>query len=55
MKAVNIQWDVDFEEELEQLPKEIEIPEIMTDEDEISNYITEQTGFCHKGYILLNT
>ena len=53
MKAINIQWNTDSDKELlEQLPKEIEIPELMTDEDEISDYITEQTGFCHKGFEL---
>lgn len=52
MKAVNIQWDVDSEEELEQLPNEIKIPNEMLDEEEISDYITGQTGFCHKGFEL---
>lgn len=32
MKAINIEWDVDTEEELEDLPTEIEIPDGMTDE-----------------------
>ena len=35
MKAINIEWDVDYEEQLEDLPKEMEIPEGMTDEEEI--------------------
>lgn len=56
MKAVNIQWDIDYPEGLE-LPTEIQIPEDIIDEDdyegtldEISDYITDYTGFCHKGF-----
>ena len=39
MKAINIIWDVDFEEDLESLPTEIEVPNGITDEEEISDYI----------------
>lgn len=53
MKAVNIDWDVDSPEETDQLPLAIEIPEGMTDEDEISDYLSEVTGFCHKGFDLV--
>jgi len=53
MKAINIEWDVDTEEELEDLPTEIEIPNGMTDEEEISDYITYETGFCHCGFELV--
>ena len=52
MKATNIKWDVDFEEDLEFLPIEIEIPNGMTDEDDISDYISNETGFCHFGFDL---
>lgn len=52
MKATNIEWDVDNLEDLEYLPTEIEIPEGMTDEEEISDYISDETGFCHYGYVL---
>lgn len=52
MKAINIIWDADTPEELEGLPEEIEIPAGMTDEDEISNYLSDVTGFCHKGFVL---
>ena len=52
MKAVSIIWDVDYEEDLELLPKEIEIPDWMTDEDEISDYLSDTTGYCHKGFYL---
>lgn len=54
MKAINILWDTDSNQEvLKQLPKEIEIPSDITDEDEISDYISDVTGFCHKGFELL--
>ena len=52
MKAINIDWDVDYEKELEDLPTEIDIPEGITDEEEISDYISNVTGFCHKGFTL---
>ena len=52
MKATNILWDVDVEEDLESLPKEIDIPGGMEDDDEISDYLSEVTGYCHKGYSL---
>ena len=50
MKAVDILWDVDDLKDLAQLPKEIEIPSGMTDAEEISDYITDLTGFCHRGF-----
>ena len=53
MKATNIQWDIDPEYENEvSLPSEIKIPDGMTDEDEISDYISNQTGYCHYGFTL---
>ncbi|MFR3656714.1 MAG: hypothetical protein ACLTWK_00330 [Eisenbergiella sp.] len=63
MKAVNIKWDTDVDLELlQELPKEIEIPECLIDEDtdkdeyeeEISDYISDVTGFCHYGFELIN-
>ena len=54
MKAINIIWDIDFEEDLENLPTEIEIPYGMTDEEEISDCITDETGFCHCGFELVD-
>ena len=54
MKATNIEWNVDYEEQLKDLPTEIEIPNGMTDEEEISDYISEETGFCHCGFELEN-
>lgn len=52
MKATNIKWDVDFEEDLEILPTEMIISDGMTDEEEISDYISDETGFCHMGFEL---
>ena len=57
MKAINIEWDIDdFEgdlDELQMLPNEIDIPKDLTDDD-ISDYISEVTGFCHKGIELVD-
>lgn len=50
MKAVNIKWDTDGEDI--ELPSEIEIPPKIADEDEISDYISDVTGFCHMGFDL---
>lgn len=55
MKAINIQWDVDFVEELENLPQEMEIPKGMEDVDEISDYISDETGVCHNGFELIES
>lgn len=64
MRATNIQWDVTDDSEemtqekinelLEYLPTEIEIPEDIDSDDEeaISDYISNSTGFCHNGYCL---
>ena len=54
MKAINIKWDVDFEEDLELLPTEIEIPDGMEDFDEIDDYISNVTDYCHRGYELVD-
>ena len=58
LKAVDIKWDVtdddDIDESddeaceiLESLPTEMNIPEGMTDPDEISDWLSDETGFCH--------
>lgn len=52
MKATNIMWDVDYDKDCDLLPSEIEIPEGMEDEDEISDYLSDTTGYCHKAYVL---
>ena len=56
MKAINIDWDVNLEEDLDalqMLPDEIEIPEEFEDEEAISDYISDITGFCHNGFELV--
>ena len=50
LKAVNIEWDVDLAEDLDSLPKEVQIPDGMTDTEEISDYLSNLTGFCHRGF-----
>lgn len=55
MRAINIQWDTDGNTAIaENLPSEIGIPSGMTDPNDISDYLSEQTGFCHFGYELTN-
>lgn len=51
MKAINIKWDIDDDV---CLPTEINIPIGMTDEDEISDYLTDVTGYCHQGFDLID-
>lgn len=53
MKAINIMWDVDYPEDLEQLPNEVQIPSYLKDEEDISDYLSDLTGFCHKGFQLV--
>lgn len=49
-KAINIQWDTDGDETLfKELPSEINIPDNISD-DKIEDYISDTTGFCHKGF-----
>lgn len=50
-RATNIHWDVDEKEDLEELPDSMDIPQGM-DEDEIADYLSDQTGFCHDGFDL---
>ena len=52
--AINIQWDTDDDEEtFKNLPQKVKIPEEMTDDDEISDYLSDLTGFCHYGFSLI--
>lgn len=55
MKAINIDWDIDCDENIEEieLPTEIIIPDNITDDEEISDYISNVSGYCHNGYILI--
>lgn len=52
MKRVfNIEWDTDGDKKLlVSLPTEMEIPDDIETIDEASDYITEETGFCHFGF-----
>lgn len=52
MKAKDIIWTVDCEEDLDFLPTEVDIPEGMEDKDEISDYLSDTFGFCHEGFVL---
>lgn len=53
-KATDIKWDTEDDEfskeDIPSLPTEITIPEGLTDEEEISDYLSEKTGFCHFGF-----
>lgn len=65
MRAINIEWDVtdgakdmtqkEINEILETLPTAIDIPDEIKnsdDDDAISDYISNTTGFCHYGFEL---
>ena len=52
MKATNIQWDVDCKTDFEFLPTEVDLPNGMTDIDEISDYLSDLTGFCLDGFCI---
>lgn len=55
MKATNIKWDTDGDMELlEELPTEIELPCGMTDEDDVSDWLSDEFGFCHNGFELVD-
>lgn len=47
LRAVGIEWDTDGEEV--NLPTEMDVPDYLY-EEEISDWLTEETGFCHKGF-----
>lgn len=52
MKAIEILWDTDNQDV--ELPNEVEIPEWLEDDDEISDYLSDLTGFCHYGFCLVD-
>lgn len=64
LKAVDIKWDVtdddidEMDDEaceiLKSLPTEMIIPEGMTDPDEISDWLSNETGYCHDGFRLID-
>lgn len=51
VRITNIQYDTDGEDDIE-LPQEfvLEVEDNEDVEEVLSNYITEQTGFCHGGF-----
>ena len=65
MKAINIKWDTDGDMEvLESLPTEVEIPDNLlegydgtnfdTYYPDISDWLSDEYGFCHDGFELVN-
>ena len=64
LKAVEIKWDVtdndidEMDDEaceiMESFPTEMIIPEGMTDPDEISDWLSDETGFCHYGFRIVD-
>ena len=60
LKAINIKWDTDGDEEiLQDLPTEMIIPDYLEDwyssdreyaMEEISDWLSDETGFCHNGF-----
>lgn len=55
MKAVNIKWDTDCECPIPLiLPTRVNIPDGMTDEEKISDWLSDEFGFCHKGFELVD-
>ena len=62
MKATKIKWDIDYGDDVD-LPTEIEIPEDVVkeamdedgiDDEVISDYITDLTGYCHYGFEIVS-
>lgn len=55
MKVVDILWDTDdyANPDKPDLPSEIEIPDSI-DENDVADYLSDLTGFCHKGYRLID-
>ena len=55
MKAFSIRWDCHIPSIRDSLPKEIEIPKSCKTVDQISNYVSEQTGYSHLGFAIKYT
>lgn len=51
MKATCIKWDIDEADDVS-LPTEIDIPPHITDLDEIADYLSNLTGYCHRGFVV---
>lgn len=50
--AYDIDWDVDEESEIDFLPEEIQLPAGMVNDEEISDYLSDVTGYCHRSFSL---
>lgn len=58
MKVWDIKWDVDYPEDLDNLPKEVLVPEDVyleaEDQEEaldiVSDWLSDEYGFCHYGF-----
>lgn len=52
VRIYNISYDTDGEDDID-LPAEFVVTVEDTEdvEDQLSDYITEQTGFCHRGFL----
>lgn len=60
LKAINIKWDIDGDKDVyNELPTELIVPDefeetYKEDEeyalDEISDWLSDETGFCHAGF-----
>lgn len=60
LKAINIKWDTDGDKEVfNELPTEMIVPEELEEMykkdkeyalEEISDWLSDQTGFCHGGF-----
>lgn len=63
LKAINIKWDIDLEDEetyeeaLENrnLPTEVKIPEDIDDEENISDWLSDEFGYLHYGFNIEST
>ena len=51
IKATNIKWDIDYDDN-GFLPTEVEISTGMTDAEEISDWLSNEFGYCHEGFYL---
>lgn len=60
LKAINIKWDTDGDMEVfNELPEKVIIPDELEEQyssdreyamEEISDWLSEETGFCHNGF-----
>ncbi len=63
MKATNIKWDVDYNEDNDMLPVDVEIPQTLIDSanedgkvdidvlcESVGDWLSDSYGFCHDGF-----